>query len=85
MIANVVTLTLAADFCQAVRRLRVRRDDVGDKSRQPARQYHRHVLDEHVFHRALAPLILVSAGATALVFLLVPLLRLGDKPQGEPA
>lgn len=32
------------------------------------------VLYEHVFHRELAPLILVSAAATALMFVLVPLM-----------
>ena len=86
MIANVATLTLAADYCpkrsegfvfaamMSVTNLATPLDDtIGS------------LLYEHVFDRALAPLILVSAGATALVFLLVPLLRLGDKPQGEPA
>jgi predicted MFS family arabinose efflux permease len=32
------------------------------------------MLYEHVFHRELAPLIIVSAAATALVFVLVPLM-----------
>jgi hypothetical protein len=39
----------------------------------------------HVFHRSLPPLVLISAAFTALAFVLVPLLRLGDKRQGEPA
>ncbi len=33
----------------------------------------------------LDPLILVSAGSTALILVLVPLLRLGDKEPGTPA
>jgi MFS family permease len=39
---------------------------------------------EYVFHKSLTPLILVSAAFTAFAFVLVPLLRLGDKRQGEP-
>jgi MFS family permease len=86
MIANVATLTLAADYCpkrsegfvfaamMSVTNLASPLDDtIGS------------YLYEHVFDRTLAPLILVSAAATALVFVLVPLLRLGDKAQGEPA
>jgi MFS family permease len=42
-------------------------------------------LYEHTFHNRLSPLILVSAASTALIFLLVPLLRLGDKRTGAPA
>ena len=33
----------------------------------------------------LPPLVLISAAFTAFAFVLVPLLRLGDKRQGEPA
>ena len=39
----------------------------------------------YVFHSKLAPLVVLSAGFTAFAFVLVPLLRLGDKRQGEPA
>lgn len=39
----------------------------------------------HVFHSKLAPLVVLSAGFTAFAFVLVPLLRLGDKRQGDPA
>ena len=39
----------------------------------------------HVFHNKLAPLVVLSAGFTAFAFVLVPLLQLGDKRQGEPA
>jgi hypothetical protein len=39
----------------------------------------------HVFHNSMTPLVLVSAAFTAVAFVLVPLLRLGAKPQGKPA
>ena len=39
----------------------------------------------HAFHRTLPPLVLISAAFTAFAFVLVPLLRLGSKRQGEPA
>jgi hypothetical protein len=39
-------------------------------------------LFDHLFHHRLTPLILVSAAFTAFAFVLVPLLRLGDKRQG---
>jgi hypothetical protein len=42
-------------------------------------------LFEHFFHDRLTPLILVSAAFTTFTFVLVPLLHLGDKPQGQPA
>jgi MFS family permease len=42
-------------------------------------------LYEHVFANRLDPLILLSAGLTALIFLFVPLLRLGDKQPGAAA
>jgi hypothetical protein len=38
----------------------------------------------HVFENRLWPLILISAAFTAFAFVLVPLLRLGDKKQGDP-
>jgi MFS family permease len=38
---------------------------------------------QHLFHNRLAPLIMVSAGFTAFALVLVPLLRLGDKRQGQ--
>ena len=86
MIANVATLTLAADHCpkraegfvfaalMSVSNLALPvADNVGS------------YLYERAFAGSLAPLIVVSAAATAAVFLLVPLLRLGDRAQGEPA
>jgi hypothetical protein len=38
-----------------------------------------------VFHDKLGPLVVMSAGFTAFAFVLVPLLQLGNKRQGEPA
>ncbi len=85
MIASIATLTLAADYCPArsegfvfaaLMSLTNLATPMGDNIGA--------FLYEHTFNRALAPLIIVSAAATALVFLLVPLLRLGAKPQGEP-
>jgi hypothetical protein len=42
------------------------------------------LLYTHVFNQNLRPLVLISAAATAVAFFVVPLLRLGDKMQGEP-
>src|SRR5262249_32604610 len=42
-------------------------------------------LYDHFFAQQLAPLVLISAAATALAFVFVPLLRLGGTSQGEPA
>jgi predicted MFS family arabinose efflux permease len=86
MIANIATLTLAADYCpkrsegftfaalMAVMNL-------ADPISNNAGAY----LFDNVFHSEMAPLILVSAAATAFAFVLVPLLGLGNKAQGEPA
>ena len=41
-------------------------------------------LYSHLFHNTLPPLVMISAAFTAFAFVLVPLLRLGDKRQGEP-
>ena len=38
-----------------------------------------------LFHRKLAPLVILSAAFTAFAFVLVPLLHLGEKRQGDPA
>ena len=40
-------------------------------------------LYEHVFHNRLQPMSLLSAAATAICFLLVPMLKLGSKRQGQ--
>jgi hypothetical protein len=39
---------------------------------------------EHLFHRQLDPLILLSAAFTAIAFAFVPFLRLGAKRPGQP-
>jgi predicted MFS family arabinose efflux permease len=85
MLAMVATLTLAADFVpkrsegfsfavlMSLSNLAaVLADNVGS------------FLYDRVFRGDLTPLILVSAAFTALAFVLVPMLRLGDKRQGQP-
>ncbi len=86
MLATVATVTLAADYCppraegfsfavlmSIINLANTVADNVGS------------FLYTHAFHRALPPLVLISAAFTAFAFVLVPLLRLGDKRQGEPA
>jgi MFS family permease len=86
MVAMVATLTLAADFSpkrsegfsfavlmSLANGATIFSDNVGS------------YLYDNVFHMSLTPLILVSAAFTAFAFVLVPILRLGDKPQGQPA
>jgi len=85
MLATVATLTLAADYCprraegfsfailmSIINLATTLSDNVGS------------FLYTHAFHRSLPPLIAISAAFTAFAFVLVPLLRLGDKRQGEP-
>jgi MFS family permease len=86
MLATVATVTLAADYCprraegfafatlmSVINLATTFADNVGS------------FLYTHLFNSNLTPLVLVSAAFTAFAFVLVPLLRLGDKPQGEPA
>jgi predicted MFS family arabinose efflux permease len=86
MLATVATLTLAADYCpphaegfafailmSIINLATTLADNVGS------------FLYTHLFGGNLAPLVIVSAAFTAFAFVLVPLLRLGDKRQGEPA
>jgi len=83
MLATVATVTLAADYCppksegfsfavmmSIINLATATADIVGS------------FLFQHLFDHTLAPLILVSAAFTALAFVLLPLLHLGDKPQG---
>ena len=85
MLAMVASLTLAADYCppraegfafamlMSVSNLAsLLADNVGS------------FLFTHLFNHHLTPLVLISAAFTALAFVVVPLLRLGDKRQGEP-
>jgi MFS family permease len=86
MLTTVATLTLAADYCppraegfsfavlmSIINLANTLADNVGS------------FLYTHAFHRTLPPLVLISAAFTAFAFILVPLLRLGNKRQGEPA
>ena len=86
MLTTVASLTLAAAFCppraegfsfavlmSIINLSGTLADNVGS------------FLYTHAFHRALPPLVLISAAFTAFAFVLVPLLRLGNKRQGEPA
>ena len=84
MVAFVATLSLAADYCPkraegfafaALMSLLNLSSAVSNNLGS--------FLYEHAFHR-LSPLIVVSAASTAVILVLVPLLRLGDKPPGEP-
>jgi MFS family permease len=86
MVAFVATLSLAADYCPkraegfafaALMSLLNLSSAVSNNLGS--------YLYEHAFHNRLAPLIGVSAASTAVILVLVPLLRLGDKPPGEPA
>ena len=85
MLATVATLTLAADYCppraegfsfavlmSIINLATTLADNVGS------------FLYEHAFHNHLPPLVLISAAFTAFAFVLVPLLGLADKRQGEP-
>ncbi len=86
MLATVATVTLAADYCppraegfsfavlmSVINLSNTVGDNVGS------------YLYANVFARSLPPLIIISAAFTAFAFILVPLLHLGDKPQGAPA
>jgi MFS family permease len=86
MIALVATLTLAADYCpknsegftfaalMSVTNLSTAvADNVGA------------FLYEHIFQSRLTPLILVSSAFTAFAWVLIPLLRLGDRAHGHAA
>ncbi|MBV9151965.1 MAG: MFS transporter [Alphaproteobacteria bacterium] len=86
MISMVATLTLAADFAPqraegftyaALLSLTNLAMSLGDNVGS--------LLFEHVFGNRLAPLIIVSAAATAVIVIFVPLLRLGGKRHGKAA
>jgi len=86
MLATVATVTLAADYCppraegfafavlmSVINLATAAADNVGS------------YLYTHIFNSSLQPLVVISAAFTAFAFVLVPLLRLGDKRQGAPA
>ena len=86
MVAFVATLTLAADYCP--KRAEGFAFALLMSLLNLSSAFSNNIgafLYERAFHNRLAPLILVSAASTAAIFLLVPLLRLGDKPLGAPA
>ena len=85
MLTTVATLTLAADFSprraegftfavltSIINLAAVLSNNLGS------------YLFTYVFHSKLEPLVVLSAGFTTFAFVLVPLLQLGDKRQGEP-
>jgi MFS family permease len=85
MIAFVATLTLAADYCPQ------RSEGFAFAALMSITNFAAALsenlgsfLYEHLFNRRLDPLILLSAAFTAVAFLFIPLLRLGDKQPGEP-
>jgi MFS family permease len=84
MMAFVATLSLAADYCPprsegfAFAALMSVTNLTSALSENLGSFFY-----EHLFGRQLAPLILVSAAFTAVAFLFVPLLRLGNKQPGE--
>ena len=86
MTAFVATLTLAADYCPQ------RAEGFAFAALMSITNFSAALSDnigsllyEHLFHRQLDPLILVSAAFTALAFAFVPLLHLQGKRPGEPA
>jgi len=85
MIASVATLSLAADYCPKrsegfVFAVLMSVTNVAGSLADNVGSF----LYEHAFGGSLYPLVLVSAMFTACALPLVPLLRLGDKRQGEP-
>ena len=86
VIAFVATLSLAADYCPqrsegfAFATLMSITNFTGALSENMGSFFY-----EHLFHRQLNPLILVSAAFTAVAFAFVPLLRLGAKRPGQAA
>jgi len=86
MLATVATVTLAADYCppraegfafavlmSIINFATALADNIGSH------------LYTHLLQKSLPPLVMVSAAFTAFAFVLVPLLRLGDRPQSAPA
>ncbi|MGC2079047.1 MAG: MFS transporter [Xanthobacteraceae bacterium] len=86
MLTTVATLTLAADY--SPRRAEGFTFAVLTSIVNLATVFSNNLgsyLFTHVFHDKLPPLVVLSAGFTAFAFVLVPLLNLGEKRQGEPA
>jgi MFS family permease len=85
MLAMVATLTLAADYCPpgAEGFTFAALMSVGNLASTVANNVGA-LLYTRVFEQNLRPLVVVSAAVTAVAYFVVPLLRLGDKMQGEP-
>ncbi len=84
MVANVATLTLAAEVCPKRSEGFVFAALMSIINlAAPASDNAGAFLYEHVFRNRLAPLVVVSAAFTAFALVIVPLLRLGDRRQGE--
>ncbi|MBO0735777.1 MAG: MFS transporter [Alphaproteobacteria bacterium] len=86
MTAFVATLSLAADYCPQ------RSEGFAFAALMSVTNFSLALSEnlgsfcyEHLFQRQLVPLILLSAAFTAVAFLFVPLLRLGDKQPGASA
>jgi len=84
MIAFVASLTLAADFCPKrsegfAYALLMSITNIAATASDNLGSY----LYEHVFAYRLSPLIWLAAAFTAFAFMLVPMLQLGHKRQGE--
>jgi MFS family permease len=85
MAATVATVTLAADYCPPHSEgfsfaIMMSIINLATSSANNVGSY----LFDDFFRGNLTPLILVSAAFTAFAFVLVPLLRLGAKRQGQP-
>ena len=85
MLAMVATLTLAADYCPpgAEGFTFAALLSVGNLASTMANNVGA-LLYTDVLGQDLPPLVVISAATTAIAFVVVPLLRLGDKMQGEP-
>ena len=85
MLAMVATLTLAADYCppRAEGFTFAVLLSVGNLASTLANNIGS-LLYADIFDHSLRPLVVISAAVTAVAFLVVPLLKLGDKKQGEP-
>ena len=84
MVANVATLTLAAILCPKRSEGFVFAAMMSIINlAAPASDNAGAFLYEHVFHARIAPLVVVSAAFTAFAFAIVPLLRLGDRREGD--
>lgn len=85
VLAMVATLTLAADYCPpgAEGFTFAALMSAGNLASTLANNVGA-LLYTRVFDQNLPPLVVISAAVTAVAFLAVPLLRLGEKMQGEP-